>query len=205
MISDPIAGGLVLVAAYLIGGIPFGYLLVKWKTGGDVRASGSRNIGATNVFRTTGRALAIATLLLDIAKGFCAVWLAARLTGGAPVWLGAAAVAVMLGHIFPLFLRFHGGKAVASYVGAFLYLSPLPLALLLVLFILIVVRTKFVSLASITGAALLPLLLWLVQHPPLPLVLASVVAGGLVIWRHKENIARLRAGKENAFSFGAGR
>lgn len=203
MIFDPIAGGLAVVAAYLIGGIPFGYLLVKWKTGGDVRASGSRNIGATNVLRTTGRALGIATLLLDIAKGFCAVWLAARLTAGAPLSLGAAAVAVMLGHIFPVFLRFQGGKAVASYVGAFLYLAPLPLALVLVLFILVVAHTRFVSLGSITGAAVFPLIWWLVRHPPLSLLLASVVAGGLVIWRHKGNLARLRAGTENVLSFGA--
>src|SRR5690349_24870422 len=109
---------LALVVAYLLGAIPFGYLLVKWKTGGDVRARGSGNIGATNVLRTTGRAAGIATLLLDIAKGFAAVWIAARLTKNDPASMAAAAVAVMLGHAYPVFLRFKGGKAVASLVGA---------------------------------------------------------------------------------------
>src|ERR1043166_9703669 len=106
---------LVLPAAYLIGAIPFGYLLVKWKTGADVRASGSGNIGATNVLRTTGRVAGVATLLLDIGKGYLAVWLAERLTSGNVWWTGAAALAVMAGHAFPVFLRFQGGKAVASF------------------------------------------------------------------------------------------
>src|SRR5579863_5584085 len=104
---------LALVAAYFIGAIPFGYLIVKWKTGADVRASGSGNIGATNVLRTTGRAAGIVTLLLDIAKGFAALWLADKLTGGNIHWMSAAALAVMAGHAFPIFLKFQGGKAVA--------------------------------------------------------------------------------------------
>ena len=119
---------LVLVVAYLVGGIPFGYLLVKLKTGEDVRSKGSGNIGATNVLRTTGRAVAVVTLLLDIGKGFFAVWFAAKLTGNSPEWMSAAALAVMAGHAYPIFLKFHGGKAVASFIGAFLYLTPIPLA-----------------------------------------------------------------------------
>src|SRR5687768_713390 len=103
---------LVLPIAYLLGAIPFGYLLVKWRTGGDVRTSGSGNIGATNVLRTTGRAAGVATLLLDIAKGYLAVWIAARLTDNHPVWTSFAAVVVILGHAYPLFLGFKGGKAV---------------------------------------------------------------------------------------------
>src|SRR5262245_3860828 len=118
---------LALVAAYLIGAIPFGFLLVKWKTGADIRASGSGNIGATNVLRTTGRAAGFATLALDIAKGYLAVWLAGRLTGGSEMWMAAAAVAVMAGHAFPIFLGGKGGKAVASFVGAYLCLTPVPL------------------------------------------------------------------------------
>src|SRR2546421_7190420 len=94
---------LALVAAYLIGGIPFGYLLVRWKTGADVRASGSGNIGATNVLRTTGRAAGIATLLLDIAKGYLAVWLAGWLSGNSDFWMSLAALAVMIGHAYPVF------------------------------------------------------------------------------------------------------
>ena len=99
---------LALLIAYLLGAIPFGYLLVEWTTGADVRASGSGNIGATNVLRTTGRAAGIATLLLDIAKGYAAVWIAGRLTGGEPIWMSLAALAVMAGHAYPVFLRISG-------------------------------------------------------------------------------------------------
>jgi len=118
---------IALVAAYLIGAIPFGFLLVRWKTGADIRASGSGNIGATNVLRTTGWMTGVATLLLDIAKGYFAVWLAGRLTGGEVLWMSGAAVAVMAGHAFPIFLGGKGGKAVASFAGAYLCLTPIPL------------------------------------------------------------------------------
>src|SRR5277367_5249308 len=99
---------LALVAAYLIGAIPFGFLLVKWKTGGDIRESGSGNIGATNVLRTTGWKIGIATLALDIAKGYFAVWLAGALTAGSQTWMAGAALAVMAGHAFPLLLGCKG-------------------------------------------------------------------------------------------------
>ena len=110
---------LVLLIAYLLGAIPFGYLLVKWKTGADVRAAGSGNIGATNVLRTTGRAAGVATLLLDIAKGYLAVWIAGKVTGHDPLWMSVAALAVMAGHAYPVFLSFKGGKAVASLSALF--------------------------------------------------------------------------------------
>jgi glycerol-3-phosphate acyltransferase PlsY len=194
---------LVLLIAYLLGATPFGYLLVKWKTGRDVRALGSGNIGATNVLRTTSRALGILTLLLDIGKGFLAVWIAARLTNASPLWTSAAALAVMAGHAFPVFLKFQGGKAVASFVGAFLYLTPLPLAVTLALFVVVVAATRYISLGSITGAAALPFLAWLIDRPPAPIVAAAAIGGAFIILRHKENIARLRAGKENALSLGA--
>src|ERR1044071_6809207 len=142
-----------LVAAYLLGAIPFGYLLVKWKTGADVRGSGSGNIGATNVLRTTGRLAGVATLLLDIGKGYLAVWIAGRLTGENVCWTSAAALAVMAGHAFPVFLGFKGGKAVASFVGAFLRLTPVPLAAVLVVFVVVVAVTRHISMGSITGAA----------------------------------------------------
>ncbi len=194
---------LALMIAYLLGATPFGYLLVKWKTGRDVRALGSGNIGATNVLRTTSRALGILTLLLDIGKGFLAVWIAARLTAASPQWTSAAALAVMAGHAFPVFLKFQGGKAVASFVGAFLYLTPLPLAVTLALFVVVVAATKYISLGSILGAAALPFLAWLIDHPPAPVVAAAAIGGAFIILRHKENIVRLRAGKENALSLGA--
>src|ERR1700732_3826813 len=156
---------LVLVAAYLVGGIPFGYLLVKLKTGEDVRSKGSGNIGATNVLRTTGRAVAVITLLLDIVKGFAAVWLMAWASGDSPIWMSLAALAVMAGHAFPVFLKFRGGKAVASFIGAFLYLTPIPLLATLVLFVIVVAATHYISMGSIIAAASLPLATWLIMHP----------------------------------------
>src|ERR1700730_14901432 len=136
---------LALLIAYLLGAIPFGYLLVKWKTGADVRAAASGNIGATNVLRTTGRAAGIATLLLDIAKGYLAVWIAGQLTSHDVPSMSVAAVAVMLGHIYPAFLRFDGKKAVASFVGAFFCLTPLAMISTLVVFLLIVAWTRHIS------------------------------------------------------------
>ena len=193
---------LTLIIAYLIGGIPFGYLLVKLKTGRDVRSMGSGNIGATNVLRTTGRTIAIVTLLLDIAKGFFAVWLAARLTIGSPVWMSAAALAVMLGHAFPIFLKFQGGKAVASFIGGFLYLTPAALAPALIVFVIVVAVTRHISLGSIVAAGTLPLAVWIILHPPASVLTASVIAGAFIIYRHRSNIERIRAGNENVFSFG---
>jgi len=198
-------GFLVLLFAYLLGGVPFGYLLVKVVTGRDVRSEGSGNIGATNVLRTTGRLAGVTTLALDIAKGYLAVWLAGRLTQGSPLWMSAAALAVMAGHAFPVFLKFKGGKAVASCVGAFLCLTPLPLAAVLVVFVVTVAVTRYISLGSILAAGSLPLAVWLISHPPPPIVLAALAAGAFIIWRHKSNIRRLRAGNENVFSFGSHR
>jgi len=195
-------GILVLMAAYLVGAIPFGYLLVRWKTGADIRASGSGNIGATNVMRTVGGAAAIATLLLDIAKGFFAVWLAGRLTSGQLTWMSGAALAVMIGHAYPVFLGFRGGKAVASFLGAFLYLAPLAVAAALIVFAGMVVWTRHISAGSITAAGTFPLAVWLILHPPWPLLLAALAAGALVVHRHQDNIRRLRAGTESVFALG---
>ena len=196
---------LVLATAYLLGAIPFGYLLVKWKTGADVRAAGSGNIGATNVLRTSGKLAGIITLLLDIAKGYVAVWLARRWTGGDPLWMSAAAFAVMAGHAYPIFLKFKGGKAVASFVGAFFCLTPLALSAEIVVFIAIVAWTRHISMGSIVGAATFPLAVWLILHPPWPVMAAAVIGSVFIIYKHSSNIARLRAGTENIFSFGAKR
>ena len=196
-------GLLTVVIAYLLGSIPFGYIIVRLKTGSDIRASGSGNIGATNVLRTTGRAAGIATLLLDIAKGYLAVWLAGRWTGQDPVWMSAAALAVMAGHAWPVFLKFEGGKAVASYVGAFLFLTPAALAAEFVVFAATVAWTRHISVGSIIGAATLPLAVWLIEKSPMPVVLAAVVGGAFIIYKHSSNIARVRAGTESVFSFGS--
>ncbi len=192
---------LALVLAYLIGGIPFGYLLVRLKTGEDVRSLGSGNIGATNVLRTSGRVVAVATLLLDIAKGFFAVWLAARLTNDSAGWTSLAALAVMAGHAYPVFLKFRGGKAVASFIGAFLYLTPVPLLATLVVFAIVVAGTRHISMGSMIAAASLPLATWLILHPPASVVLVSLIAGAFIVVRHHANIQRIRAGKEHVFRF----
>lgn len=194
---------LVVAAAYLLGAIPFGYLLVRWKTGGDVRASGSGNIGATNVLRTTGKVAGFATLLLDIGKGYLAVWLAGRWTGHDPLWMSVAALTVMAGHAYPVFLKFKGGKAVASFVGAFLCLTPLALAVEIVVFVAVVAKTRYISLGSIVGAATFPLAVWLILQPSIYIVGAAVIGGAFIIYKHKANLSRLRAGAENVFRFGA--
>src|ERR1039457_6148850 len=191
-----------IAIAYLLGDIPFGYLLVKLTTGKDVRASGSGNIGATNVLRTTGWAVGVATQLLDIGKGYLAVWIAGSLTRRDPLWMSAAALLVMAGHAYPGFFRFWGGKALAGFVGAFLRLTPLPLAAVLIVFVGVVGWTRYISLGSIVGAATFPLAVWLILQPPLPVVAASVLAGVFIICKHKENIQRLRAGHEHFFRFG---
>lgn len=192
---------LAAVIAYLVGGIPFGYLLVRMKTGEDVRSKGSGNIGATNVLRTTGRGTAVATLILDIAKGCVAVWLAGMLTHDSAGAMSLAALAVMAGHAYPVFLKFRGGKAVASFIGAFLILTPIPLLAALVLFVIVVAATRHISVGSITAAGSLPLAVYLIQHPPGTVVLASLVAAAFVIYRHQSNIQRLRAGTEHVFRF----
>jgi len=192
---------LVLAIAYLLGAIPFGYLLVKWRTGADVRSQGSGNIGATNVMRTTGRAAGVLTLLLDIGKGYLAVWIAGRVTQGDPLVMSAAALTVMAGHAYPVFLRFQGGKAVASFVGAFLYLTPWALAAEVVVFVVVVARTRHISMGSIVGAATLPFAVWLIQKSPLPVLAAALIAGTFIIYKHRSNIDRLRSGTENVFKF----
>lgn len=194
---------LALPIAYLLGAIPFGYFLVKWKTGSDLRASGSGNIGATNALRTAGGAVGIATLLLDIAKGYLAVWIAAQLSGSDPLWMSAAALAVMAGHAYPVFLGFKGGKAVASFIGAFLYLTAVPMVCVLLVFVAVVAWTRHISMGSITAAATFPLAVWIILHPALPVFVASIIAAALIIYKHSNNIERLRSGTERRFGFGS--
>ncbi|HUB32433.1 MAG TPA: glycerol-3-phosphate 1-O-acyltransferase PlsY [Bryobacteraceae bacterium] len=194
---------LAIVIAYLLGAIPFGYLLVKWQTGSDIRAAGSGNIGATNVLRTAGRAAGFLTLLLDIGKGYLAVWLAGRLSDHSPLWMSLAALAVIAGHAYPVFLQFRGGKAVASFVGAFFCLAPLAMAFEILVFVGVVAWTRHISLGSIVGAATLPLAAWLVEQSPVIVVITAAIGGLFIIYKHRSNIQRLRAGTENVFTLGA--
>ena len=193
----------VLLVAYLLGSIPFGYLLVRWKTGSDVRAAGSGNIGATNVLRTTGRLAGVATLLLDIGKGYLAVWIAGRWTGENALWMSLAVLAVMAGHAYSIFLGFKGGKAVASFVGAFLCLTPFALGMETIVFVAVVAWTRYISLGSIIGAATFPLAVWLLLQPPAPIWTASIIGSAFIIYKHSSNIERLRQGREHVFRFGA--
>ncbi len=165
---------------------------------------GSGNIGATNVHRTRGRKAGLAVLLLDILKGFLAVYLAARLTGGNALAVACATFAVMLGHCFPIFLKFKGGKAVACYVGAFLYLAPGVLLAITAIFVATVSLTKFISLASLVSAAVFPVALFVI-HPAHSILAACIASSALVIWRHKANIQRLMTGTENSFSLKGGK
>jgi glycerol-3-phosphate acyltransferase PlsY len=196
-----IMGILAVGIAYLLGAIPFGLIVVKLMAGKDVRESGSGNIGATNVLRTAGRIAGVLTLVLDAGKGLLAVWLAGWLTHGDMTWMSFAALAVLVGHAYSVFLNFTGGKAVASFVGAFGYLTPLPVLAIVLLFVFLVAWTRYLSLGSIIGAALFPIACWMILHPDWPVLVAALGAAVLVIARHRGNIERIRAGEERVFRF----
>ena len=190
--------------AYLIGGLPFGYLFVRFSLGKDVRTMGSGNIGATNVHRTAGRKAGIIVLLLDICKGFLAVWIASLASRADALTVALAAFAVILGHCYPVFLGFKGGKGVACFIGAFLFLAPLVLLVTAIIFVLVVAGSKFISLGSIVGALVFPFLLWLMIRPAQSILISAIASGLLIVYRHRKNIERLLAGKENVFSFKGG-
>jgi glycerol-3-phosphate acyltransferase PlsY len=198
----PSLWGLV-VLGYLLGSIPFGYLLVRATGGGDIRLIGSGNIGATNVARTSGWSVGVATLLLDAAKGFLAVWLTAHFSGGNIRFMMYTGLAAILGHIFPAWLRFSGGKGVATALGVFLAICWPALATAVLLFLLVALFWRYVSLASISAAAALPLLVYLLyapRHaPPTAVSVCTLLAAVLVIVKHRDNIERLLAGTEPRF------
>ena len=194
------------LAAYLIGSIPFGILLTRMFGGGDVRQAGSGNIGATNVARVAGPLPGILTLVLDGVKGAAAVWLAARFSNESALWMITAGLAALVGHCFPVWLRFRGGKGVATAAGMFLVLCwPAGLGAIGV-FILVVLFSRFVSLGSVAAAAAMPLLiylLWAPHHaPPLIVSFGAFAAAMLVVYKHDANIQRLVEGREPRFSFG---
>lgn len=186
--------------AYFIGGLPFGYWFVRLTMGSDIRTMGSGNIGATNVQRTAGTKAGLIVLILDIFKGFLAVWIAGVWNHWDIVALALAACAVMVGHCYPVFLGFKGGKAVACFIGAFAVITWQPLLAVVAVFVLTVSLSRFISLGSIIGALSFPFLVWFIQRPPLPLFYAAIFAAILVIYRHRANIQRLLAGRENVFS-----
>jgi glycerol-3-phosphate acyltransferase PlsY len=179
--------------------------MAKLFGGGDVRRAGSGNIGATNVARVVGPLAGVLTLLLDAAKGGVAVWLAARWTHGESLAMVLAGLFAMLGHCFPVWLRFRGGKGVATAAGVFLALCPAAMLAATILFLLVVGFWRFVSLGSIAAAAALPLLIYLLWAPhfapPQSVTLVSLAIATLVIYQHRGNISRLARGEEPKFSF----
>ncbi|HKW31612.1 MAG TPA: glycerol-3-phosphate 1-O-acyltransferase PlsY [Candidatus Acidoferrum sp.] len=195
----------ISIAAYMLGSIPFGLLLTKAFGRGDVRKVGSGNIGATNVARAAGPLAGVFTLILDVAKGAAAVLLAERLSNDSAIWMMIAAFAALLGHCFPVWLRFKGGKGVATAAGIFLVLSPLACLAAVILFILVVIFWKYVSVGSVSAAAAMPLLiylLWAPRHAPPPSVTFGTVAVALlIIYKHRGNLQRLLEGAEPKFSF----
>lgn len=232
---------LVIIIAYLLGSIPFGYLIVRATQGADVRQTGSGGTGATNVSRRAGKAAGVLTLVLDALKGAAAVAIARLLLGlpifargghiirplqalpgkkmgeyvligraGSPEldvywWIAAAAIAVILGHIFPVWLRFRGGKGVATGVGVFLMLTPIAVAMAALVFVAVVTLTRYVSLGSILAAAAIPLFV-ILQHAfvrpvesLVPIMSAAVTGAALIVFAHRENIGRLIGGNESKF------
>jgi len=186
--------------AYLLGSIPFGYLLVRIFRKEDIRTTGSGNIGATNVARSGAKGLGFATLLLDLGKAYLAVWIAQHLAPGNYDVAVAAAIAAILGHVYPVWLGFRGGKGVASALGVFLALSwPSALSILAV-FIVVILLTRYVSLASIIASASLPLFAFHFVPQRTPIVIFGFLfIPILVIVKHHQNIRRLIAGTESRF------
>jgi glycerol-3-phosphate acyltransferase PlsY len=198
---------LLLVIAYLLGAIPFGYLLVKYifTRGEDVRSSGSGGTGATNVTRKAGRTAGLLTYLLDVGKGMAAVALMRMVAEGDYLWIGAAGVTAIVGHIFPIFLGFRGGKGVATGVGIYILIAPYSVLGALVLWGLTVYITRYVSLGSLVAAGALPLLSWLIYGVLQPdphitaLIIIAVAAFALILFAHRENVRRLIRGEEKRF------
>ena len=183
-----------LVVVYLIGSIPVGFLVARAAGGFDIRGKGSVNIGATNVLRTLGPVPAVLTLLGDVAKGYLAVR-AAEVLGPEPVWGAAGALLAIVGNCWPVFLRFKGGKGVATALGAFLALTPRAILLAAGVWIVIAAAFRYVSLASILGCVGLALGAWLFGYAPM-YAGAAACAAGLIVWRHHENVKRLLSGTE---------
>ncbi len=193
---------LLLTGAYLLGSIPFSYIVVRLVTGKDVRREGSGNVGATNALRTAGKLAGGLALLFDVLKGVGAVLLA-RLLGADEPLFAAAAVAVVLGHVYPVFLKFHGGKGVATAAGAIGTLKVLPFLLVLVVFVVVVKVGRYVSLGSIVAVASFPVLLvvcgalgW-TAPPSRALVLAASAIALLIVLKHAGNVRRLLRGTEH--------
>ena len=196
----------ILISAaigYLLGSVPFGYLLVRIFHGEDIRQTGSGNIGATNVSRTS-LALGIVTLLLDAAKGLAAVLLARFLFPGNIAAVGTAALFAVVGHVFPVWLKFRGGKGVATGLGSFILLAPKSVVICIAVFLALVALFRYVSLASMTAVALLPVLIFVLTPGRSKVALVAFLAALLILVQHRGNMGRLLSGIEPRFRAGHG-
>jgi glycerol-3-phosphate acyltransferase PlsY len=183
----------ILLAGYLIGSIPFALILTR-RWGTDLRRVGSGNLGAANVMRASGVTAGVVVAVLDMAKGAASVWLAARVGDGAEL-PAAAGLAAIIGHVYPIWLRFRGGKGVATACGVFSMLTPLAVPLTLAIFAAVVWLTKYISLGSVLAAIALPPVAYALGSPA-PAVLAAVAASAIIVFRHRSNVLRLRTGTE---------
>jgi glycerol-3-phosphate acyltransferase PlsY len=197
---------LIVIAAYFLGSIPFGLLIVKISGGGDIRESGSGNIGAANVARNAGAIAGVLTLLLDAAKGYLAVFLAARWTGGNIRWMTVAAVLAVIGHMFPIWLRFRGGKGVATGLGVILPICWQAAGLGVLLWLVVVAFWRYSSLGSIAAAVAMPIFVYVLyaphHAPPEALTFGTVLISILVLVKHRSNMERLIAGEESRLKLG---
>ncbi len=184
---------LLVLLCYLLGSIPFSYIFSRILGGVDIRAKGTGNVGATNVLRTLGIKIALASLLGDFLKGVLAAWLGLHF--GGEILAALCASIVVVGHCWPIFLGFRGGKGVSTSAGALLVLVPPVMLMVMLTFITLIAVTRYVSLGSVCGAALLPLML-LLMHQPWPYVIMGFILASIVLFRHRENIERLRKGTE---------
>lgn len=202
----------LIIVSYLIGSIPFSFIVARIAGGTDIRHEGSHNVGATNVLRTVGKSAGALALILDLAKGYATIQLA-RLIVARPnwpfvtastnpidsreMWIALAGLVAVLGHMFPVWLRFHGGKGVATAAGVFLALDPVVVAAAALVFLIVILSTRFVSLASILSAASIPVFMrYLVQSTPFWRLAISIVISLIVIVKHHSNIARITQGTE---------
>jgi glycerol-3-phosphate acyltransferase PlsY len=208
----------LVIGAYLIGSIPFSFLVVKLFAGEDIRELGSRNVGATNVARTLGKLPGVIALILDMAKGYAVIALAKWIVmspgwpfaaGGnfSPVhsrafWITLAGLIAVLAHMFPVWLRFHGGKGVATAAGAFLAIDPFSFAAGAIVFLIVILSTRFVSLASMLSAASIPIFMRFLTHASFWTTVVSIVIAMLIIVKHNSNIARLTQGTERRLGEG---
>jgi len=189
-------GIFVALFGYLLGSVPTGVLLTKLFSKVDPRKVGSKNIGATNIFRTAGKTLGILTLVGDVLKGMIPIGISIQL-GVADLWVAVAGLSTFLGHIFPIFLGFKGGKGVATALGVYLVISPIAVLIEFLLFAGLVWKWRFISLGSISCATTIPVLIAFFRSDSQAYFILSVIIAALILYRHQDNISRLLQGTEN--------